>query len=208
MGTLKLANLRVPTKKKAFIEIMVPTAMIVREEIELKRSNIKKMIDGKSKKDEKYLSEMYKKYRVEDKNIKTLYKKMKPGPISILLAQASIESAWGTSRFFREGNNIFGVWSFRENEPRIKTSAMRGSMHVYLRKYGTLKESIEDYMLNLSRHIAYKEFRKTLETTSNYKALAPKLNKYSEEGAVYTKKVADSISYNKFYEYDNYEFVK
>ena len=31
---------------------------------------------------------------------------LKPHPISIAIAQAAIETAWGTSRFFREANNL------------------------------------------------------------------------------------------------------
>ena len=34
-------------------------------------------------------------------------------PLSLLIAQGAIESAWGTSRFAREGNNFFGIWCNR-----------------------------------------------------------------------------------------------
>lgn len=33
-------------------------------------------------------------------------------PVSLVLAQAANESGWGTSRFAREGNALFGQWSF------------------------------------------------------------------------------------------------
>ena len=33
-------------------------------------------------------------------------------PASLALAQAAKESGWGTSRFAREGYNLFGYWFF------------------------------------------------------------------------------------------------
>ena len=34
-------------------------------------------------------------------------------PMSLALTQAAMESAWGTSRFAREGNNLFGQWCYQ-----------------------------------------------------------------------------------------------
>ncbi len=203
---VSLRGLEVSKKKKIFFEIMVPTAMIVVEEIEIEREKIKEMIDGKRKKDEAYLAKKYKKYRVSNKNIRTLYKKMKPAPISILLSQGILESGWGTSRFFEEANNVFGVWSVDPSEPRIKAGEARTNKQVYLRKYPTLKESMADYMRLLARHKAYSKFREKLQVTNNYKVLVPRLDKYSEMGEVYTDRLIDTIKYNKLYEYDSYEF--
>jgi len=205
MGSVDLSEFNVAAKKKAFIGIMVPTALIVTEEIEAQRAKVKDMSSGKIKKDTKFLEALYIKYRVEDKNITTLYKKMKPAPISILLAQSSIESAWGTSRMFKAANNVFGVWSIDPNESRIKSGAKRGDRQIYLKKYPTLKGSIEDYMHLLARQEAYSGFRKKLQTTSDYKILSRELINYSEQREVYTQKLIDSISYNKFYQYDSYK---
>jgi Bax protein len=208
MANLKLDKLSIPTKKRAFINIMLPTAMIVQSEIELERNKIQKMIDGKIKKNDEYLSKMYKKYRVKDQSIVTLHKKMKPVPVSILLGQAAIESGWGTSRLFREANNIFGVWSTEVDEPRIKANEKRGNWQVYLKKYPDLKKAIEDYMHLLARHKAYSEFREKLQYTTDYKILVPELINYSEQGVVYTDKISATIKSNKFYEYDHYEFIE
>ena len=35
-------------------------------------------------------------------------------PVSLVVAQAANESAWGKSRFAREGNNLFGIWCYTE----------------------------------------------------------------------------------------------
>ena len=34
-------------------------------------------------------------------------------PVSLALAQAVIESGWGTSRFARQGNALFGQWAWQ-----------------------------------------------------------------------------------------------
>jgi Bax protein len=43
-------------------------------------------------------------------------------PPSIAIAQAAIESGWGTSRFALEGNAMFGQWTWSKNgiEPTEK----------------------------------------------------------------------------------------
>ena len=33
-------------------------------------------------------------------------------PLSLALAQAAIESGWGTSRYLREGNALYGQYTF------------------------------------------------------------------------------------------------
>jgi Bax protein len=37
----------------------------------------------------------------------------------LLLAQAALESAWGTSRFALEGNNLFGMRTYDLREPHM-----------------------------------------------------------------------------------------
>lgn len=206
MDNVSLRGLNVPNKKQKFFEIMVPTAMIVVEEIEETRESLKLIMEGKRDRDEKYLSEMYAKYRVKEKDIEVLYHKLKPVPISILLSQAILESGWGTSRFFEKANNIFGVWSVDPTEPRIKAGEARVNKQVYLRSYPTLKESMADYMKLLARHKAYSEFREKLQVTDDYKVLVPKLDKYSEMEEVYISRLLATIEHNKLYQYDRYEF--
>jgi len=206
MDKVSLRDLNIPDKKQKFFEIMVPTAMIVIEEIEETRNNLKLIIEGKKERDEEYLSKMYTKYRVKEKDIEVLYLKLKPVPVSILLSQAILESGWGTSRFFEKANNIFGVWSVDPTESRIKAGEARVNKQVYLRKYPTLKESMADYMKLLARHRAYSEFRNKLQLTNDYKILVPKLDKYSEMEEIYINRLLATIEHNELYKYDRYEF--
>ena len=80
-------------------------------------------------------------------------------PISIIIAMAGIESAWGTSRFATEGNALFGVrtWSL-DTVPHMKAL---GNMDATwgVKKYTTKCGSIKDMIRILNTHPAYEKFR-------------------------------------------------
>lgn len=129
---------------------------------------------------------------------KDLLLALKPHPVSVALAQAAMESSWGTSRFFLEANNVFGIWSFNKKEPRIAAGDQRGAKTIWLKKYKTIKDSVEDYYKNMGRSFAFKEFRKERLASNNPYILVTKLNSYSEKGALYGKELTSMLSYNKF----------
>ncbi len=127
---------------------------------------------------------------------------LKPHPISIALSQAAIESAWGTSRFFKEANNIFGVWSFNKNEPRIAANIKREEQTIYLKKFNTIEDAINQYYNMLSTKKIYFDFKKENYYNNDVLAIAKKLDKYSEQGEIYTEKIIAVLNYNKFQNYD------
>jgi len=79
-------------------------------------------------------------------------------PTSIIIAMAGIESAWGTSRFSKEGNNLFGIrtWDLESDhmKPKDVPDAKFG-----LKKYATKCDSVKDMIRILNSHQAYTEFR-------------------------------------------------
>jgi len=110
--------------------------------------------------------------------------KEKRVPISIIIAMAGIESAWGTSRFAKEGNALFGVrtWSLDE-VPHMKAL---GNMDATwgVKKYATKCQSIKDMIRILNNHPAYKKFRmhraKQLELGKwNYRSLLSGMTAWS-----------------------------
>lgn len=123
-------------------------------------------------------------------------------PISITLAQAAMESAWGTSRFYREATNIFGVWAYNKNTPRIAAKQKRNGKTIWLRKYTSLEESVRDYYANISKSRVYKKFRELNKKDANVYDLVKELRMYSEKRDVYVKELAQIIRYNKFTKYD------
>ena len=97
-------------------------------------------------------------------------------PTSIIIAMAGVESAWGQSRFAKEGNALFGVrtWDL-ENVPHMKAKGNPDASWG-VKKYKTKCQSVADMIAILNRHPAYAEFRiereKQLDKGKwNYRAL-------------------------------------
>ncbi|MCK5915459.1 MAG: glucosaminidase domain-containing protein [Deltaproteobacteria bacterium] len=127
---------------------------------------------------------------------------LKPHPQSITIAQAAMESSWATSRFFKEANNIFGVWSFNKNDQRIAAAKSREGKTIWLKKYNSIEDSIRDYYKTLATGRAYKEFRALKMKTNDPYKLVKKLDHYSEKGAEYGRELAEIIHFNKLETYD------
>ncbi|MFK5936992.1 MAG: glucosaminidase domain-containing protein [Sulfurimonas sp.] len=186
-------------KKKRFFSLVVPAIEHVHKKQEEQFKKIQKDIIKHQNSVE--VTRLKSLYRVTDDH--DLLLALKPHPQSIVIAQAAIESAWGTSRFFREANNIFGMWSKDPNEPRIAAGVKRnGTYTVWLRKFATLDESIKKYYITIGRVKDYKEFRALRYTTQDTTKLVKKLDKYSELGDKYTKMISSVIKHNNLTQYD------
>ncbi|HEY9202798.1 MAG TPA: glucosaminidase domain-containing protein, partial [Sulfurimonas sp.] len=123
-------------------------------------------------------------------------------PKSIAIAQAAMESAWAESRFFKEANNLYGMWAVNKKGPRIAASEQRGKRVIWLKKYSSIEDSIRDYYKTLARSKAYKDFRELKMQTDDPYLLVEKLENYSEIGEQYGEDLMKIIRYNKLYIYD------
>jgi uncharacterized FlgJ-related protein len=79
-------------------------------------------------------------------------------PSEITVAQAVIESDYGTSRFSNEANNLFGIRTYDLSLPHIKPLNDPTSKFG-LKKYKTKCNSVEDYIKLLNNGFAFEEFR-------------------------------------------------
>ena len=75
--------------------------------------------------------------------------------VVLSVAQAIIESDWGTSRFAREANNFYGIIQTDRTEPYIKS--LKGN--ALLKVYGNKCESVADYVELLNNGSFFKEYR-------------------------------------------------
>ena len=198
---------KIPSEKRkdVFVKLLLPSIEVVQQEVLNNREIVKKLkVKKELTENEKiYAEKLFKKYRTEYGKWNELESKMIVYPASLILTQGAIESAWGTSRFFREANNAFGVWSTNPNEPRIAAKGSRGDFTPHLKKYATLKDTVEDITLIISRSSAYSGARKMIWEGKSPYEIAGGLTKYSEEGKEYVKKVRSTLIYNNFHEYDN-----
>jgi Bax protein len=79
-------------------------------------------------------------------------------PTSIIIAMAGIESAWGQSRFAREGNALFGVRTWDSTVPQMKPLDLPDA-DFGVKKYKTKCDSVKDMVRILNTHPAYEKFR-------------------------------------------------
>lgn len=140
-------------------------------------------------------------YRVEAGDLETLARRMDIVPPSLALAQAAEESGWGTSRFVREGNAMFGQWTYADDQAMTPRDREAGKRHK-VRRFETLLESVRAYARNLNTHRAYAGFRKARaalrsggEPVSG-SVLAGKLDRYSERGDAYVDAIRAIIRVN------------
>ena len=155
----------------------------------------------------KRLVRLKKRYRI--KNLydrKSYLERIDKIPISLAIAQAAVESGWGTSRFVKLANNIFGHWTWGD-KGIIPLNREEGKTHK-IRIFDSLSDSVEAYMLNLNRHNAYQEFRKQREffrkTNKKFNGLeaAKTMLYYSELREKYVEMLQDSMRKNNFLYYD------
>ncbi len=128
-------------------------------------------------------------------------------PTSLALAQAANESAWGTSRFALEGNNLFGQWCYVEGCGIVPGRRIRGATHE-VKRFDSIAGAIEAYFLNINSHHLYQDFRemrarmRRQQTNLDPMELAYGLGRYSERGDHYVDEVQSIIEKNSLQERD------
>ncbi len=132
----------------------------------------------------------------------TLLRRVDVVPPSLALAQAANESAWGTSRFARKGNNFFGQWCFTKGCGLVPRARDAGKIHE-VAAFDTPHESVARYMNNLNSHDAYtplRQIRSDLRANNESVtglALAGGLTRYSERGPEYIRELREMIRFNQ-----------
>jgi Bax protein len=202
--SIPLSTLSIENKKKSFINLVMPSILIAKHRIRTDRDRVEALLKDENLTSEDALWLTKKRYIFKAQSNEELYEKMELHPTSIVIAQAIIESGWGTSRFFEQANNLFGIWSFHEHEARIAAAEMRGAEKVYLKKYTNLEHSINDYFLMLSTKDAYQEFREQRLKSQDPFELIKELGKYSELGDEYIQNLKNTIEKNELLAYDTY----
>jgi Bax protein len=98
-------------------------------------------------------------------------------PTLLIIAQAIVESDYGTSRFAREGNALFGVrvWSKNGILPLKQDASINWRIKTYYSKCASTKDYIN--ILNNNHH--YSQFRNLRMKTKDPVKLAETLGNYS-----------------------------
>lgn len=204
-----LSRIRETAQRKAmFLKTVLPLVLQVNEQILEDRARLwdlstsQKTGDTLSAVDRLWLAVMAERYGTKRGNIDALLNRHDVVPPSLALAQAASESAWGTSRFVREGNAMFGEWTFANKHDGIVPSKRAMGKTHRVRAFSSLYESVLSYAVNLNKHRAYREYRtmraamRAEGRTIDGMHLAGALHRYSERGASYVAELRSIIMGN------------
>jgi Bax protein len=183
-------------RKRLFLRVLLP--IVLRENAQIARYRARIQAGGGE--------ELYAKYNVKQGHKTALLRRVDTVPPALVLAQAAIESGWGTSRFLREANNLFGHRTNKKNVAGLAPTGGDGTFKVT--HYKSLSGSVWSYIHNLNTHSAYAEFRKGREAARaegrelSAHELAANLTSYSELGADYVSRVRTVIAANRLNDFD------
>jgi Bax protein len=203
----------VQTRKKEFVRRMLPLIDQANADIEAERQIVDRFFRefNKVRRTElissllvdeiKALAKKYDTKSIVNERIFRL--RVAPIPTSLVLTQAAIETGWGTSRFFRDGHNAFGQWTWGK-DGLVPEGRDEGKTHK-VRTFGSVQLSVNAYMLNLNTNAAYSSFRDlrhTLGASLNGLDATAKMDKYSQKGQKYVDLLREIMIDNRLLRYD------
>ncbi len=206
-------------RKRAFIQTITEQARPILHRIEKERTILLSLFlryrsgDELTSEEQRWILELAKIRKVKqfdsDKEEKwtELLKRTDGIPLSLIIAQGALESAWGTSRFAREGNNYFGIWCFKPGCGMVPNRRDEGATHE-VEQYPNLSGAIEKYIHILNTRSAFEELR-VLRHQQRLNLLTPSgtfllkgLGLYAKNGEEYMALVEKIITQNMLGQYD------
>lgn len=131
----------------------------------------------------------------------TLLRRVDTVPVDLVLVQAANESGWGTSRFAREGNNLFGEWCFRPGCGIVPAERPVGATYE-VAVFDSVSDCISSYMFNLNTGRVYEKLRVIREEgraegrSPEADELASGLAGYSQRGHAYVAEIRAMLRQN------------
>lgn len=205
----------VTQKKDAFIEFLLPMIQqannaIAKERrflIELELARLSNVQQQKLQALAMKYQEPLNAHQTLSDGYQALLKKVDQIPAGLALAQAANESAWGSSRFAREGLNFYGHWCFSAGCGLVPHQRPEGETYE-VRRFNTVADSVAAYMLNLNAFNAYapmRELRWVMRQNQqplDSQALAEGLLAYSTKRSVYIEELQAMIRFNQLDQWD------
>ncbi|VAW99437.1 FIG00909729: hypothetical protein, partial [hydrothermal vent metagenome] len=163
------ADIRSSTARKhLFLRTLLPIVLAENRRLREQRQLVLLLLKNPPLADEKlekWLAETARKYRIRSdlrtaENRVELLKRLDEIPTALTLAQAAIESGWGTSRFALEGNSLFGQWTYQKTGGLTPANRAEDATHS-VKAFPNLQASVRAYMHNLNIGHAYDDLRDT-----------------------------------------------
>ena len=201
----------VKAKKQAFFDYLQPIVAANNQRILDDRARLYALADTSdealSREDRRFLDKLVDRYEVDTAvNSNTqrteLMMRLDTVPMSLALTQAAMESAWGTSRFAREGNNLFGQWCYQAGCGIVPKRRGEGQVHE-VASFDNIDAAVASYLRNINSHRAYADLRaaradlRAANQPVTGNAMANHLLRYSERGSDYVEEIQSMIRVNK-----------
>ena len=211
------------SSKKEFVKTLLPLISYENRKISLERSRLQSIKDflinfnTLTKSEIQFLEKISKKYRLKIINkhkldiVNELLELVDIIPNSIVLAQAANESGWGTSRFAREHNALFGEYTYDFSNGVVPLLRKEGEKHL-VKAFDSYDKSVQSYFNNLNSHYAYKDFRtvrKIMRKNNNFNninLLVNELDTYAADEN-YINTIKSIIHINKLDILDNFSYA-
>ena len=204
-------------RKQAFYDFLYPRIVLANTRVLMLREHLLTLEERSSElsaSDHAWLARQAERLRVSAEPgsqdmFDMLRRRMDMIPPSLVIAQAANESAWGTSRFATEGNNLFGQWCFVAGCGLVPQSRVAGASHEVAR-FDSPYLSVNAYITNLNRHLTYRALRNTREQARQNGgfpdgiAMAQGLIGYSERGTEYVQEIRSMIRFNNLVLFDTH----
>jgi len=191
-----------PERKRTFIKLMLPLILATNERILIDRARLVRleaaMAEGVApgEGDVAWLESLALQYEADPADLGELKRRVDVIPASLALAQAALETGWGTSRPAIRGHALFGMMTVIGGQ-------------VVVRRFDDLPEAVAAYVHNLNIHNAYAALRqRRAEQRGRYQEpdghdLARHLTRYSERGMDYVRDVQKIINTNQLKQLDS-----
>ncbi len=199
-------------RKRAFVAIVLPLALRANEEIRVERHFVERALAcGRAGKPlsvaaRDRLRRLYRAYEA-NRDAEKLLDRLDTVPPSLIVAQAAIESGWGTSRFAQEGNALFGQRTTRRDRA-MKATGVTDGTEVHVAAFPHLLASVRSYIHTLNTHGSYNAFRSKRSARRevgwwpNGMGIAKTMVRYSERGPAYVSELNAIIRGNDFVAFD------
>lgn len=219
-----LHTLSITDKKTIFFHALLPIALYANERVAAERHRLEELLAKDeslaadfrldtmppawlkvlSPPDTAWLQALAKRYKAE--TIAQLKRRVQTVPVSLLLAQSALESSWGTSRFAKEGNNLFGIrtWGSKGLVP----DGREAGNTFLVATYDTILDSVRSYIHTLNSHHLYVKFRSLRLESQDPEVLSEGLLFYSENRQSYVTKVKRIIRYNQLKRFDTMQLAR
>lgn len=202
----------VDERKTTFVSVVLPMIHHVNQEILHRRRLVEAAVRCRSDGRpigfalQAEILRLHDRYRT-DGDFAALQSRLDIVPPSLAIAQAAIESGWGTSRFALHGNALFGQRTTNPDRG-MHPANLPTATPVRVAAFDHLMASVRSYVHNLNTYPAYRDFRNrraAFRRNGNEPdglTLASTLIAYSSRGEAYVRDLKSIIRGNRLAVFD------